>query len=217
MADLTAWEEVLGAAIKLTNGDTSREFSEWELTVEAWKMNPARWGLRGFEHEHPDHKRVMMEVMGSDSLVKEGFFEKTRTNHYRVTAAGVAKGLAIVAPKDTRQRAPYLYDDIKGFVFHRVFDAYLQDPNEPRTWLGVAAFLNLKSHDPKLLESQLKRIRGGIDEARKFMSATGRAALRRGDADRTISRERLDKLEQFLQVLEERFRAQFEAIRAKAH
>jgi len=52
--------------------------------------------------------------------------------------------------------------------------------------------------------------------AREFMDETDRGELRRGDADRSITRERLGKLEQFLDVLEERFHAQFDAIRAKA-
>lgn len=215
MADLTAWEEVLAAAVQLVKGDTAKEFSEWDLTVAAWNFNHNRWGLRGFESAHPDHKRVMMEVMGSDSLVNEGFLEKTRPNHYRVTAAGIARGLRVIAPLDTRQRAPHIYEAVREFAFHRVFEAHLQDPAEPRTWLGVASFLGLNRHDPKLLKTQLGRVTQGIQSARSFMNETNRATLRRGDADRTITPERLEKLEEFLKVLENRFRPQFEAIRAK--
>ncbi|MGQ0536139.1 MAG: hypothetical protein ACT4PT_08710, partial [Methanobacteriota archaeon] len=128
-----------------------------------------------------------------------------------------ARALAIIAPRDTRQRNIHIYDALKEFAFHRAFEAHLQDSDEPRTWLGAAAFLNLPRHDADLLESRLLHLRQNIMAARQFMEETGRADLRRGDAtsDRTITRERLTKLEQFLTLLEERFRPQFEAIRAK--
>ncbi len=215
MLELRAADEALIAAANLAKGNPNREFSEWELTMEAWRLNKNRWGLRGFEENHPDHKRVMMEIMGGGGLVKEGLLVRTRENHYRVTSAGLAKALTIVAPRDTRQRNIYIYDDISAYAFHKVFEAYLKDSDEPKTWLGVASFLNLQRNDPDILETQMGRVQESILSARKFMEETVRGELRRGDANRTISRERLDKLEQFLTVLEERFRPQFDAIRSK--
>ncbi len=216
MPELTASDEVLLAAASLAQGDPEREFTEWELTVAAWKLNNNRWGLRGFENEYPDHKRVMMEVMGHGGLVSEHLLLRTRTNRYKITSAGLARSLRIAAPRDTRQRDLHTYDAVKEFAFHKVFEAHLRDPEEPRTWLGAASFLNLQRNEPRLLESQLSRVHEAIAMARGFMDETDRGELRRGDADRSITRERLDKLERFLDVLEERFNAQFEAIRSKA-
>jgi hypothetical protein len=216
MGELRASDEVLIAATKLAKGDPNSEFTEWELTIEVWKTNKNRWGLRGFEEDHPDHKRVMMEIMGGGGLVKERFLDRSRKNRYRVTSAGFARALAIVAPRDVRERNVYVYDDVKEFAFHRVFEAYLRDPDEPKTWLGVASFLNLSRNDPDLLESQLARIRMSVHTAERFMDEAGRDELRRGDADRTITRERLGLLTKFLSVIEDRFQPQFEAIRRKA-
>jgi len=216
MPELTASDEVLLAAANLAKGDPETEFTEWELTMAAWKLNNNRWGLRGFEQEHPDHKRVMMEVMGHGGLVSEHLLIRSRTNCYKVSSAGLARALLIAAPRDTRQRNLHTYDTVKEFAFHKVFETHLRNPDEPRTWLGAASFLNLQRNDPKLLESQISRIREAIAMAREFMDETDRGELRRGDADRSITRERLGKLEQFLDVLEERFHAQFDAIRAKA-
>ncbi len=216
MGELKAAAEVLMAAANLARGDTTREFTEWELSVEAWRLNKNRWGLRGFEQAHPDHKRVMMEIMGGGSLVKEGLLVRTRENHYGITAAGLAKVDTLVAPRDTRQRDIHVYDDVSTFAFHRVFEAHLKDPAEPKTWLGVASFLNLYRNDPKLLENQLSRVRDSVGSAKKFMDETGRNELRRGDANRTITRERLKELEHFISVIEERFHPQLEAIRNKA-
>ena len=216
MPELTASDEVLLAAANIAKGDHEKEFTEWELTVEAWKLNKNRWGLRGFEDQYPDHKRVMMEVMGHGGLVRDRYLVRTRSNHYKVTSSGLARAINIAAPRDTRQRSLHTYDAIREFAFHRVFESYLRGPEEPRTWLGAASFLNLQRNDPDMLEAQLSRVHDAITLARQFMDETSRGDLRRGDSDRSISRERLEKLEAFLGVLEERFHAQFEAIRAKA-
>ena len=204
------------AAANLAQGNTRKEFTEWELSVEAWRLNKNRWGLRGFEQVHPDHKRVMMEIMGGGGLVKEGLLIRTRENHYSITSAGLARVDSLVGSRDTRQRSIHVYDDVSIFAFHRVFEAHLKDPTEPQTWLGAASFLNLQRNDPRVLEDQLSRVRDSIGSARKFMAETGRDELRRGDAARTITRERLDRLAQFVSILEERFQTQFDAIRSKA-
>src|SRR5437870_2669384 len=167
------------AAASLAQGDTNREFTEWELTKEAWRLNKNRWGLRGFEEEHPDHKRVMMEVMGGGSIVKEGLLIRTRENHYKITAAGLARVDSLSIPRDTRQRSIHIYDDISPYAFHRVFESYLSDPSEPKTWLGAASFLNLSRNDPELLDERMSRVRESISSARKFMEGTNRAELRR--------------------------------------
>ncbi len=213
---LKAADEVLIAAANLVKMDAAKEFTEWELTVEAWELNKNRWGLRGFEGEYPDHKRVMMEIMGGGGLVKEGSLTRTKENHYRVTVSGLAKAASIIAPRDIRQRNIYVYDDVSEFAFHKVFEAYLQDKEEPRTWLGVASFLDLQRNDPDLLTAKLSRVQDSINVARKFMNETNRSELRRGDANRAVTNERLDELEKFLQILEQRFHPQFEAIRSKA-
>ena len=94
--NLTAAEEVLLAAVNLTK-NTKKEFTEWELTVWAWKLNQNRWGLRGFEDKYPDHKRVMNEVMaaGTQKIVCRGWLERVKPNYYRLTDAGLAKAASL--------------------------------------------------------------------------------------------------------------------------
>ena len=69
------------------------EFSEWDLTVAAWNRDRNRFGLRGYAQTHPDHKRVMMEIMGKkpQNPVTLGLMEKVRPNTYRLTALGQAE------------------------------------------------------------------------------------------------------------------------------
>jgi len=67
------------------------EFTEWDLTVAAWKLDRVRFGLRGYEKDHPDHKRVSMEIMGQkiSSPIARGYMKRVRTNTYAMTVAGL--------------------------------------------------------------------------------------------------------------------------------
>lgn len=86
---LTAAQIILLAGDDLTNGGVS-EFSEWELTVASWKRDPDRFGLRGFKDDYPDHKRVMMEIMGQKphNPIHLKLMEKIRPNYYKLTPFG---------------------------------------------------------------------------------------------------------------------------------
>ena len=105
---LTASETVLLAAADLT-AVGNQEFSEWDLTVAAWALDRLRFGLRGYAQTHPDHKRVMMEIMGkkASSPVQQKYLEKTRPNHYRLTPLGkaIAAGLRSSTPTRGGSRA----------------------------------------------------------------------------------------------------------------
>ena len=106
---LTAAQIILLAGEDLTNGGVS-EFSEWELTVAAWKRDRERFGLRGFKDDFPDHKRVMMEIMGQKphNPLQLKLMEKLRPNYYRLTDTGrqEATRLLTAAPGDLRPVTP---------------------------------------------------------------------------------------------------------------
>ena len=73
-----AAEEILLGADDLDRAGM-REFSEWDLTVATWKRNPNRFGCRGYEDRYPDHKRVMMEIMGTtkkDNPLRRGWLSE---------------------------------------------------------------------------------------------------------------------------------------------
>lgn len=218
MFDLTAAEEVLLAASRLAKRRT-KEFSEWDLTVETWKLNKNRWGLRGYEHNYPDHKRVMNEIMSkkTENILGKGWLTRTRPNRYRITATGLAKAATLGTRQvDTRPRAVFLYEAVKDFALHPVFRSYLKSPEEPRSWIGAAAFLSLSKNDPDILTRQLKNIDAGITDALAWMHETGTDSIRRGDAGQSITREELLKLREFVGILEKRFAVQLNAIRVRS-
>lgn len=218
--DLTAAEEVLLAAAKLTKNDIKKEFTEWELTVETWELNKTRWGLRGFEEKYPDHKRVMNEVMaaGTQKVVGKGWIERIRPNYYRLTSSGLAK-VSSLTSTDVKPSVRSLreYEAIAPFIHHVIFEDYCRNPSEPKTWLGAAAFLGLKGHDADALDRRIKNILDSAQSALNWLDENNQDVLIRSDSAsyKPITKDKLIKLREFIKVLEERFKAQFEAIRRK--
>lgn len=220
----TAVQEImLGAAALAQQG--MAEFTEWDLTVMVWKRNQNKFGCRGYEDKYPDHKRVMMEIMGQtkkDNPLQRGWIEKTRTNYYKVTPLGLAEAdrlSSLVLGNKTSAKSPQLiYDAVEKYMFHRSFQAHLENAEEPRTWLGAAAFWGLNQYTPQVLEKQLRTARDAVTKALDWMASEEKSVLTRGPSGggREIKLNDLDKLKQFVAGLEERFAVQINGIRAKA-
>ncbi len=217
---LTAVQEILLAALDLTQGG-KREFSEWDLTVAVWRRDANKFGCRGYEHEYPDHKRVMMEIMSREKLdnpLRKGWMEKTRANHYVLTALGADEAGRLSQTKgDTRStiRSPAdVYDAVIRFADHRVFKDYCKDSQEPRTWLGVEAFFGISKNEPTHVRDRIRAAESAVQQALHWLDESGRGELRRGSVGSglTLRRQDLEKLRTFIQLLQDRFALQFRAI-----
>lgn len=219
--NLTAAQEVLLAAGDLHKHGHS-EFSEWDLSVAAWERNQNRFGCRGYESRFPDHKRVMMEIMGvtkKENPLRQGWLKRTRTNHYRITDVGLAEVARLEHMQGTNipheRSAQVIYDAVVRYVFHPVFRKHLSDPEEPRTWLGVQAFLGLAKNDPTVLDDALRTADNAVAAAIGWLDESGRESLRTGPSGgkKTILKSDLEKLPPFMDLLKSRFQRQIEAIR----
>lgn len=221
---LSAADEILLAAAELSP-DSSREFSEWDLTVKAWERNRPKFGCRGYEEKFPDHKRVMMEIMSKkkqSNPLRRGFMAKgSRPNYYKITPLGLAEaerlsrrseGLGAPAGKASAH-----YDSIKRYAKHSVFEAYLKDPQEPKTWLGAAAFFGITQYTALELNDKLTAAENAVKRAHEYLQETKAPVIRRGPTggDKAISRETITALDGFIRVLHERFTEQIQAIRRK--
>ena len=148
---LTAAQEILfGAADLDANGKA--EFSEWDLTVATWKRNPNRFGCRGYEAQYPDHKRVMMEIMGTtkkENPIRRGWFERVRQNTYSLTNLGRTEAERLSKRGKTggdSNRSPQsIYDAVVPLYKSSVFRKHSKNKEEPRMWLGAASVLQLSS------------------------------------------------------------------------
>lgn len=220
---LTAAQEILLAANDLTRNGKN-EFTEWELTIAAWKRNRNRFGLRGFEERHPDHKRVMMEVMGQskkDNPIRRRFLEKIRPNYYHLTDLGRAEAMILdrggANGANTAKSPGPIYDAIQAYVDSRPFRAWLDDPDEPRSWLGGSAFLGLTRNTANEVNDRFRAVETAARQALDWCDAVGRDAITRGPSagGRPIPTSEIRKVFDFLEVLRQRFARQIGAIRAK--
>lgn len=222
-ATFTAVEEILLAAADFAGNDNV-EFSEWELTVEAWKRNKNRFGLHGFEEQYPNHKRVTKEIMnrGPYSPIRQGWMTKVRTNYYRLTPLGLAQAERLKAKggeiAGTPRASQHVFDALSKYIDHRAFKDYCRDAQEPRTWLGAAAFLGITKHDPLVLADRIRSAENTVKQALVWMDQEQRNSIRRGPVGGSITIRRLDveKLATFIEVLQSRFALQMRAIREKA-
>src|SRR5262249_52240561 len=135
----TAAQVILLAAEDLMAQGAS-EFSEWDLTIASWNRDKKRFGLRGYDQTHPDHKRVMMEIMGRkpQNPLMVGYMEKVRPNFYRLTSLGRAQAgrMRLNDDKSGKSKPTALdnYDHVSRLIGHRSYLNWGEDPEEPRRW-----------------------------------------------------------------------------------
>lgn len=143
----TAAETILLAAAQFAG-----QFTKWELAVAAWKLDPERFGMRGFERQHPDTNRVMMEIVGnkSSSPLRRGQIESVSPSVYRLTAKG-RDGVALCRGKDSielataaamqdQDRAALCYDSVAALMT-ATFQRWQDNPEEPRLLAEARASL----------------------------------------------------------------------------
>jgi hypothetical protein len=216
----TAANEILLAANDLSMSGKS-EFSEWDLTVAAWQRDQNRFGCRGYEDQYPDHKRVMMEIMGQtkkDNPLRRGWLVKSRPNHYEITALGrnEASNIARVSQGQpvTAKSPQDLYDAVTPYFNSLTFKKFVKDESEPKMWLGAASFLGLSKNDALHLNDQLAKAKTAISLTRTWFDETGQTQLRRGATGGSVSITKADaeKLASLLDSIQLRFKVQIDAI-----
>ena len=215
----TASEVVLLAANDLTAAG-QQEFSEWDLTVAAWSLDRFRFGLRGYAQSYPDHKRVMMEIMGQkpSSPVQQKILEKLRPNFYRLTplgksAASRLRGGGSVAgepelkPTAKPVTVKELYETASVYIARPEFTRWKDNPEEPRDWHGAASFLGLVKGDKTDPAERMDEVKHAVRDAMDWCKVQEAAFLTRGSGQggTPIHVRDLAELLDFLQALSYRF------------
>jgi hypothetical protein len=188
------------------------EFTEWDLTVASWTRDRTRFGLRGYDQKHPDHKRVMMEIMGQkpQNPLALGFMEKVRPNIYRLTPLGraVANRLrSSGSPSPASDEQSEMYRLASDLTSHAALVTWRSDPDQPRWWADASAFLvkggDVRKDPHKCLNALRRRARSAMDWCMvhdvEFLVPASRAA------GEPIHVKALTEIIDFLQVLEYRF------------
>lgn len=200
---LTAHEEVLIAAASF-DGD----FTKWELAVACWKMNPQRFGMKGFETQHPDMNRVMMEIVGNkpSSPVYTGLLESPAPCTFRVTEAGhraahvIRQAAALVnGAANIDDTGRELYRELLKWIRNAAFIVWKANPSEPSRFEATCDFGQ---------PGAVPTVRAIIASARDWCRSRGVEILVDpvGSAKRpAISSADLSDLDDFLTALEYRF------------
>jgi hypothetical protein len=220
----TASEIVLLAASDLTAAG-NQEFSEWDLTVAAWSIDRFRFGLRGYAQSYPDHKRVMMEIMGQkpSSPVQQKFLEKLRPNYYRLTPLGRTAATRLRGggptgnapePKPTAQPVTVkeLYETAAVYVNRPEFRRWQDNPEEPKSWDSAAAFLGILKGDKVDATERLDEVKNAVKHAMDWCKVQEAAFLTRGSGQggTPIHVRDLAEMLDFLQALVYRFPEQLD-------
>lgn len=79
-------EKILRAIFEVANG-TTRVCSYEDIVVQAWKMWPEEFGLRGYVHEHPDSSDLHKPLYGP--LKREGLV-RSANKKFGLTERGLA-------------------------------------------------------------------------------------------------------------------------------
>jgi len=220
---ITAAQEIVLAVDDLVSRQGLREFSEWDLTVATWSRNQMKFGMRGYEEQYPDHKRVMIEIMGKtkDNPIRKQFVKKVRPNYYTQTALGKSEAdrLRIIFENSPgSQRSPEkIFDAVQPYLKSRSFRNWQKDPEEPRSWLGASSFFQLEKYEPNELNGKIRAAQTATIHALEWLDDTGKQSLARGPegGSRQVPRKEIEKLGEFIELLQNRFEQQMNAIRMK--
>jgi hypothetical protein len=205
----TAAQVILLAAEDLASAG-SHEFTEWELTVAAWRRDPARFGLRGYEQKYPDHKRVMSEIMGSkpSNPVQLRHIEKIRPSTYKLTALGRSEAARLrsgASPRTSREKDPHAV--LAAYIGDQAFTRWRNDPEQPRLWSDVAEFLAAAPGAPENdVLAQLDYVRRAIRSGLDYCQSRDAVRLEPRSRDGTPIHVRdIAELSDFLLALQYRF------------
>jgi hypothetical protein len=217
---LTAAQVIILAAEDLMAAGAV-EFTEWDLTVASWARDRTRFGLRGYDQKHPDHKRVMMEIMGQkpQNPLALGFMEKIRPNTYRLTPLGraVATRLRGSGPSQGSDEQVEFYRLAADLSTHAALVQWRSDPDRPRYWADAAAFLarggDVRRDAAACLGALRRAVRAAIDWCMVHDVTYLVPAARTGEP---IHVRTLTEIMDFLQVLTYRFPEHLSTKAAKA-
>ncbi|HEV3143665.1 MAG TPA: hypothetical protein VGZ47_07270, partial [Gemmataceae bacterium] len=199
----TAAQVILLAADDLM-AQGATEFTEWDLTIAAWQRDRDRFGLRGYKETYPDHKRVMMEIMGKkpQNPILLGLMEKLRPNTYRLTSMGRSEAVRLRysnEPETKRKATPLgQYDSIYRYVRHPIFVKWRDDPDEPKRIADAADFLGADAGDPEDLMKHFKQVVQLFENAMKWCNTNHTDYLIKDRGAATIHFGELSDLSDFL-------------------
>ncbi len=203
-------QQALVAAVRLTDGNPEKRFTAEELLVEAWRLDHAAWGLRGFEDHHPDAEKINKELnrRGSIGLVGHGLLERVGAMVYRLTTAGLHEASQL-QPSDciVREKADRkLEEEVKEILEHRAFRAWLADPSKPKYFREAGHFWGIApGTPPRTVRERVRRVENILGRAITTLDQRGVEAITQQRGQLLFDRHDIQRCLEFQSLLKERF------------
>jgi hypothetical protein len=209
-------QQVLLAALECSSGDMEKTFTAEELLLAAWKRDPAAWGLRGHETEHPDSEKIYKEldrvsVRGKNvrgGLVSLGLLEKVAQRTFRITAPGIvlASEAAGTNPELRATAVRRLADAVSAILSHPVLAEWIRDPTMPKYFRDGGHFWGIAAGTPpSVIRARIATIDRTLEEAKNLLRDKGvdEIAARHGKA--LFDSVDIERAMEFQSVLKQRF------------
>ncbi len=212
-------QQLLLAALACSDGEINRTFSSEELLIAAWKHDPASWGLRGYEREHPDSHRIHRELdsrgKNQQGIVGEGFLERVQPRTYRLTTKGLAAATAASSadPKARERLNRVVEAEVTRIIEHPTFIGWLDDMSTPRSFRDAGHFWNVApGTPPRVVRQRVQAVEDTLVAARQLLESRdldevgdrqGRLLFDRTDIERGLEfhREMQNRFQKELLVL----------------
>jgi hypothetical protein len=204
-------QDLLAAALAITSGDLRREFTYEELLVRAWERDPARWGLRGFERDHPDSERLNRELgargPGQKSLVDEGYFERVRARIFRLTPKGLAEGSLSAPSQEARERVDrQMEEEVRRVLEHPVFIASLNESEKRLDFRQASSFWNIApGTPPRVIADRVRSVEDTLQAALLVLDNRDVKEMGEGRGRRLYDRSDILRCLEFARDLRRRF------------
>jgi hypothetical protein len=204
-------EKVLLAALEFTGGDLRKSFTAEDLLMRAWERDPLSWGLRGYEHQHPDSEKIRVEIDRANvkgGMVGLGLFEKVRQRTYRLTPTGLLAASEVQeADPSTRAMAERtLADAIKDIISHPVFVSWTKDSGTPKYFRDAGHFWGVApGTPPSVISARIRDVDQTLAKAAALLDERGTEEVAERHGKLLYDRTDLRRAQEFHATLKERF------------
>ena len=202
------WQKVLLAAMRLCNGDFSRNFTAEELAVAAWQDNRLSFGLRSYENIYPDSNKLFKSIDSKGGLVAKGFIVKVGDRTFRLSAGGIAAGSQLSPNNEEKQYKLErdLATAVNKLVSHPVFADWLKDNGKPAKFSAAGQFWGIApGTPPRVVRDRIAPIEAALKQTLQYMNTRGVNALYK-EKDRVLcERQDIERCLEFHEAMKQRF------------
>lgn len=200
---------VLVAAAEISDGDLSRDIPAEQLLVQVWTHEPDAFGLRGYEHKHPDANKLYTKTDGQKGLVARGLLEKSGERRFRLTRAGLDAALRSADAPNPELQAKLgrkLQDEMAALIGHPEFQAWLRDNGSPSRFRGAGLFWGIApGTPPDTVYRRVHDVDRLLDEAERLLDQMRQDAIASQRGKQLFDRTDIARSREFQRTLKSRF------------